>query len=416
MALSAVSPVDTSGFRLTRPIELACVALCMAQAFFLVASFIQGCWLVDVNGHAVAYDFVNVWASGRQVLDGNPAAAYDLTVHKEVETSAIGHPFDGFYPWNYPPPALFMATLLARFPLVTANVAWLFLTFLIYLAVVRGIIGHRNGILLACAYPGILFNLMVGQNGFVTAALLGGSLVFLERNPIPAGCLIGLLSFKPQLGFLFPLVLMAGGHWRVMGAATIVVLLLIVLSWSSFGTSTWEAFFQAMPSIWQAVLTQGRGDWAKLQSVFGLARLLGGSEGLAWALHGSLVSLIAILLFAMWHSKISFDMRAAALATGALLATPYLFIYDLVVLAVPMAFLVRASMRSGDMQNEMLRLAPACLLVPIFLFVKAPVGLAAILVVALLIARRVRLEFKLACLDGKSLDGASTMEHLRDAY
>jgi hypothetical protein len=54
------------------------------------------------------------------------------------------------------------------------------------------------------------FNLMVGENGFVTAALLGGSLVFPEKNPILAGCLIGLLSFNPQLGFLFPLALIAG--------------------------------------------------------------------------------------------------------------------------------------------------------------------------------------------------------------
>lgn len=396
MALNAVSPVRPTGSQLTRPVELACVALCMAQAFFLVASFVQGSWLVDANGQAIASDFVNVWASGRQVLDGNPAAAYDVTIHTQVEYAAIGHPFDGYYPWNYPPTFLFVATLLAFFPLVTANAAWLFLTFPVYVAAVRGIIDRRIGVLLACAYPGILANFMTSQNGFVTAALLGGALLFLERSPVLAGCLIGLLSFKPHLGFLLPLVLIAGGHWRVMGVAAIVVLLLVAASWSAFGIDTWEAFFQALPVTSQAVLTDGRADWAKLQSVFALTRLLGGSEGLAWALHGSLVSAVAILLFAMWRSKISFDMKAAALATGALLATPYLFLYDLVVLAVPMAFLVRASLRSGDMQNEILRLAPACLLIPIFLFVKAPVGLAAILTVALLISRRARLEFEVA--------------------
>ena len=46
-------------------------------------------------------------------------------------------------------------------------------------ATVRGIIGNRTAIYLACAYPGILSNLVVGQNGFVTAAFLGGGLLWL---------------------------------------------------------------------------------------------------------------------------------------------------------------------------------------------------------------------------------------------
>ena len=57
-------------FHLARPVELTCFALCVAQAFYLVASFVQGSFLVDPQGHAIATDFVNVWAGGRQVLDG----------------------------------------------------------------------------------------------------------------------------------------------------------------------------------------------------------------------------------------------------------------------------------------------------------------------------------------------------------
>ena len=75
-------------------------------------------------------------------------------------------------------------------------------TFPLYAATIRGIIGDRIGFLLACAFPGILANAMVGQNGFVTAALFGGALIFMERRPLLAGCLIGLLSFKPHLRIL----------------------------------------------------------------------------------------------------------------------------------------------------------------------------------------------------------------------
>ena len=67
--------------------------------------------------------------------------------------------------------------------------------------------------------------------------------------------------------------------------------------------------------------------------------------------------------------------------------------YDLVALAVPMAFLLRASRNAGDAPGEMVGLAAASLLILIFPFVKAPVGLAAVLMVAVLTARRALIYF-----------------------
>ena len=77
-------------------VQLVCFALCVAQCVYLAASFVQGTWLADSNGAPIATDFVNVWASGRQALDGNPVAAYDLAAHQEAEIAAIGHPIPGF--------------------------------------------------------------------------------------------------------------------------------------------------------------------------------------------------------------------------------------------------------------------------------------------------------------------------------
>jgi hypothetical protein len=392
MAIDALPTGRPDSFQLTRPVELTCFALCVAQVIFLATAFVQGVWLFDSDGQVIATDFVNVWAGGRQALDGHPAAAYDVAIHKATEDAALGHGFEGEYPWIYPPTFLFVAALLALLPYVPAYAIWVVATFPAYVAAVRAIVGHRVGFLFACAYPGILSNLMDGQNGFLTAALLGGFLVTLQRQPLLAGCMLGLLSFKPHLGILLPLVLIAGSCWRVIAAAAVTVVALVAASAFAFGWGTWEAFLQALPAASQATLTEGRGDFAKLQSVFTATRWLGGGEGLAWALQGSLVGVLAILLCVMWRSRISFDMKAAALATGALLATPYLFLYDLVVLAVPMAFLIRAGGRGGFLPGEWPGLGLACLLIFIFPVLKAPVGLAAIFVVGLLIIRRVLVE------------------------
>ena len=219
MATLADAGRPRRAFELTRAVELSCFAFCIAQAVFIVACYVKGAWLIDATGAPVANDFVNVWAAGRQALAGHAAAAYDAHAHKLIEDAAIGRAFAGEYPWNYPPPFFFVAAVLALLPLVTANVSWLLLTFPLYLAVVRRIVRDPCALLLACAFPGIVPNVMAGQNGFVTAALIGGALLLLEKRPLLAGCLIGCLTFKPQLGLLFPLVLIAGGAWRALASA-----------------------------------------------------------------------------------------------------------------------------------------------------------------------------------------------------
>ena len=65
-----------------------------------------------------------------------------------------------------------------------------------------------------------------------------------------------------------------------------------------------------------------------------------------------------------------------------------IYTYDLVVLAVPLAFLWRMGRTSGFLPHELSAIALACLLILIFPFVTAPVGLGAVLIVAALIARR----------------------------
>jgi hypothetical protein len=379
--------------RTSRAVELIGFGLCVVTAVFLLAAFIQGAYLIDGDGHGIPADFVTLWSAGRLLLDGHPEATYKwTTILKAVEEAAVGKPFEGFYAWLYPPPFLFVAGLLATLPLVAAQASWTILTFSAYVTVVRTIVGDRIGILLACAFPAVLSNVMVGQTGSLSAALLGGSLFFMERRPALAGCFLGLLTYKPQLGLLFPLVLIASGRWRVFWTAAGVGSLLILLSWAAFGADAWIAFFQSMQIASQAFLTEGQADWSKLQTLLGIVRLLGGSDTLAWWLQGLLVGTLAMLLCALWRTNVSYDMKAAALAIGALLSTPYLYMYDFVTLAVPMAFLVRAGMVEGFLRGEMIGLGAASLLILVFPVVQVPVGPAAILAVAVLIGRRVVLQ------------------------
>jgi arabinofuranan 3-O-arabinosyltransferase len=233
----------------------------------------------------------------------------------------------------------------------------------------------------------VLANFIVGQNGFLTAGLVGGALTVMERRPALAGALIGLLTYKPHLGLLFPIALAAGGHWRAFASAAMVAALIAAASLIAFGSASWEAFFASIGHASQAFLSDGWADWGKLQTAFGLVRTLGGSERLAWSVQIAVALIAAAGVALLWRSRAGYEIKAAALATGAMLATPYLYMYDLVALAVPLAFLCRLGAR-GFLSHEVTGIGVACLLIFIFPFIRAPLGFAAVVIVAALIVRR----------------------------
>jgi len=386
----ATAEINIAEAPLGKPGELLCIALAMANLAYLIASYVQGTWLVGPNGLAIESDFVNVWAAGHLVLQGNPALAYDWPAHKAIEEMAVGHSFQGYFGWHYPPMFLFFAATLAMFSYVTAYLAWVLVTFPAYVIVVRQITAERQGTLLALAFPAILSNFVVGQNGFLTAGLIGGALLTLERRPILAGIFVGLLTYKPHLGLLFPIALIAGGHWRVIASATVTTLVIALASLLAFGTETWIAFFHSISHTSQARLSEGWANFGKLQTLFGLLRTLGAPEAIAWTAQIALALAGAVTIALIWRSDKPFELKAAALGAGAALATPYLYTYDLVVLAVPLAFLFRLGRRGGFMIYEIGLIMLACALIASFPFVAAPVGFAAVCTISAIVLRRVR--------------------------
>ena len=134
--------------------------------------------------------------------------------------------------------------------------------------------------------------------------------------------------------------------------------------------------------------------------MFGLVRFLGGSEPLAWTLQWMMSGTVVVALVMAWRSRLPYALKAAALATATLLVTPYLFLYDEMVLAIPVALLVRIGLADGFSEYELPALGCVALLLTSFPWVGAPVGLGATLIVAMLIAI-----FVSACPKHKPLEG-----------
>jgi len=386
--MTAIATREPRSENAARIVTIAGLTLALAFAVVLAGAWLDGHWLYDAQGRPIANDFVNVFAAGKLTLEGQAASAYEWTIHKAAEVRAVGYDFGSYYGWHYPPTFLFAAVTLSLLPYTAAALVWLAATLPLYAASIRDITGDRAGWLLALGFPAALWNVTAGQNGFLTAALIGGTLLFVERRPVLAGALLGLLTYKPHFGLLFPFALIAGGHWRVLIAAAVTALVMIAASLAVFGTEAWIAFVHWMPVTSRVVLGEGGADWDRLQSLFGLVRAHGGGETLAWTAQGIVALAALAAVCALWRSRVSCELKAAALGCGARLATPYLYMYDLVVLAVPVAFLVRIALMRGFTRAETLLLPAGAALMLIFPYVKTQVGLAAVVIVAALIALR----------------------------
>jgi hypothetical protein len=173
--------------------------------------------------------------------------------------------------------------------------------------------------------------------------------------------LIGALAYKPQFGVLIPVALLAGARWNTIGAAAATVAALVAVSLATLGGGVWQAFIDSMNFTQTIVLEQGGTGWEKIQSIFSAARMWGAGVPAAYAIQAALALALAAGLAWLWRSDAAFELKASALASGSLLATPYVLDYDLVVLAVAIAYFARHGLKRGFRDYEISLLAAAWL-------------------------------------------------------
>jgi arabinofuranan 3-O-arabinosyltransferase len=386
---SATFSASRPAAAMPKPFELFCFAFCVANLLWVATALFTGSFLWEPSGRLLSTDFLNVYAAGKLALAGTPAGAYDWPTHKQIEIAVLGYDFKGYYGWHYPPFYLFIASALALLPYVVAHAGWSLVSFIPYVAAVRAVAANNSGYLFALAMPAFVANVLVGQNGFLTAALIGGTLVWLRPQPVLAGICLGLLTYKPHFGILFPFVLAAAGYWRVFFVAGITAVALSLASVAVYGVEPWFAFLRWLPVTSQTFLSEGRAEIEKMQSLFAIIRTMGGAEWIAWSAQIVLSAAIAASLCLIWRAKnYAFELKAAALGAGVLLATPYIYLYDMVTMTIPLAFLLGIGLSRGFLRYEWAGIAGIMALIAIFPFVKLPVGFAASLLLAALILRR----------------------------
>jgi arabinofuranan 3-O-arabinosyltransferase len=334
-------------------LQFFCYAFAAIYGVLLLRLYMAGIWLVDGDGVPRYIEFTNFWFAGLQALHGQTATIYDPVQFTKVQQSLVGAGRYVYDIWPYPPTFFLILAPFAALPYFESFLSWDLATLLGCIVVVSLIVRRLTAIQALLASPFTAFNLAYGQDGLLTASLLGASLLFLERQPVLAGFFIGCLTYKPQFGLLIPLTLVASGQWRAFASAAVTAVVLALAATAAFGAGVWTEFpAQLLAQANEALFADPESRWGLLQSVYALIRVWNGAPVLAWSAQGLTTLGVAAMVWFVWRSHARYTLKAATLSAAALIATPYAYAYDMAVIAIPVAFLAGDQLRSGFLRGE----------------------------------------------------------------
>ncbi len=350
---------------------------------------------LDRFGRPLGADFISFWTASQLALAGDVTNVYNPAAHFAAQKALnpeVGGAF-GYAAFFYPPVFLLLCLPLALLPYVVSWVVWVTAGYAAVFACLRRVLPQRWAIMPIATYPALLINALNGQNGFLSTACFGGAMLLMVRRPVLAGMCLGALVFKPHLLVAAPVLLLAARRWRVIVGALGSSLGLILLSCAVLGADAWRGFAQVSPMA-RETLEHGWVEPGKMQSVFSAVRVLHGGLGLAYAAQAGVALAVALVLARRASARPGAHAEGALLAAAAPLCTPFLLDYDLVCLALPLAWVMADAQRTGWRPWE--KLALLCAYVtPLFirpLALKLNVPLAPLVMAGLffVVARRAR--------------------------
>ena len=325
----------------------------VAYALSLAWRLVNNQWIILSDGRPRCVDFGWMWLSGKLAVAGDPAQIFDFSAFSAAQLALFGQANCPFLnPFVYPPTYLFIIYPFGLMPYAVAFAVWILFTVILYELAVYAIIPRRAALIAAIAPFCVAVTADFGHNGFLTAALIGFSLAFMERRPLVSGIFLGLLTYKPHLGVLFPVALLASRNWRALASAAAVTVTLAVAAAIVFGAQGWPSFLDTLLHRQISLSPDGQVELFLHSVYFGLLHWAGTTALVSWSAQLSVAAVLALTVWAVWAKPIPYSLKAALLCIALVTVTPYVLFYDLCILSIAVAFLVKDGMSRGFHPGE----------------------------------------------------------------
>jgi hypothetical protein len=325
----------------------------------LVAYLVTADWSPEIprdgTSLVVGRDFLNFWMYGRAAVTADPSRFYDAQLYNAELRTILGSHYLG-QNWSYPPSVMLLAAPFGLLSYLNALLIWTVLNFAIFFVAARRALRDRQLLIALLLSPAAVFCLVSGQSSLITTAMMIGIFTWLDRRPATAGLLIGLLSLKPQLGLLFPVLLVASGRWRAFFAAAATVLGIAALTAALFGPQAWIDYATKGIATQNIVLLDPRVIAAPfMPTIFMNMRSIGAGYDLAMAVQLCFTAAAVVIVFWAFRFRRNADplLLTALFFACAVMGSPYLLIYD----TLPLTLAALLLIASGKLGAAGIRLA-----------------------------------------------------------
>jgi hypothetical protein len=350
-----VSPPPSSRDKIFRDVAVlaALGTLVMAARYLAGLHWSETGLILDRHGAPLGQDFVNTWFYGRAFFEADPGRFYDRLTFAHHVDQVLPKAAIASRIWSYPPPLILLAAPVGGLSYLAAFVVW---SLAGLIALSCAVLRRGSPLLLVAvlAAPITYAGLVTGQLALFAAACAVSAFTLLDRRPLLAGMLLACFIIKPQLALLVPILLLAGGRWRVIVGGVIGGALIVGASLAWSGVDTWRSFLaQGIPSQ-LADIAQTRFALATISASFtSSARQFDLSPSATLALQ-SAAGLVGGLItaFVGWRGRtkrLSPEFQGLVALTCSVLATPYMMIPDLCAVT---ALALIVSYREGLIQNR----------------------------------------------------------------
>jgi len=287
-------------------------------------------------------DFEAQWSFARFAQAGHASRIYDADLLHEFQLT-LDPWLKQKFPFPYPPTYLLTIWPLGWMPYGVAYAVWDLVTLALFLWAVFGDRPRPLMLLFVALAPVTVIALDYGQNGLLVSALIVGGMRLMGPRPILGGVLLGLATIKPQLGLLIPVAVLASGRWSVLIAAAASATVLALASVWAFGWDVWPAWLDG--AVGHAdYLEHNVNNYLKPGIMANLA-LFGVAMPVAHAVQALVAVVVAAIVWVCFRRRTG-DLSIAALQVGTFVAMPYVFRYDMPMLANAILLLVRDRAKS----------------------------------------------------------------------
>lgn len=299
---------------------------------------------ININNlEVIGRDFVNIWHGGEMAGSGKADQVYDRDTYRNILKEKVG--ITGIFAYSYPPHMLAASIPFGWLSYLGALALWSSGTLALFWYAARPWLaqaGLPSWIILF--FPATLINIDSGHFGFLIGALVLIGWWNARKRPLMSGAAFAVMTVKPHLGVLVPVLLAVYRCWKTVFWAGVGTVALVVASALFFGWDLWAIWIKSTLPFQASLIGVNDPTLAYLFMMPTVGRMAAqyglSSSAIFGAQIGFAVVALSLLIYG-WRRGIDVADLGLLSILVTFILLPYVFTYDMV--AFDLAVLVLAT-------------------------------------------------------------------------